>query len=175
MCNSCYLNQLHRRSASCCCCCWWWSGWWWYDDDGDMMVIWWWWWYDDDGDMMMIGGVDGLDYYVDSNPKEISVSMFVCVDCWTGWLVTLTCLKLNCLRRGTAKDQDPGGWGWGGTTCTVTSRMTLTIRWAAMRAIFNVSLIVRDKVTKTLSKSNTFLKRMESRSGIEPKPFCFPV
>ena len=36
--------------------------------------------------------------------------MFVCVDYWTGWLVALTCLKLNCLRRGTARNQDPGGW-----------------------------------------------------------------
>ena len=35
---------------------------------------------------------------------------------------------------------------------------------------FNVSLIVRDKVTQT----TTFLKRKESRSGFEPRSFCLP-
>ena len=60
--------------------------------------------------MMVVLMVLSLDYYVDSSTKEISVSMFVCVDYWTGWLVALTCLKLNSLRRDTARNQDPGGW-----------------------------------------------------------------
>ena len=41
---------------------------------------------------------------------------------------------------------------------------------------FNVSLIVRDKVTRRCrSQTTTFLKRRESRSGIEPRPFCSPA
>ena len=38
---------------------------------------------------------------------------------------------------------------------------------------FNVSLIVRDKVTRLCPQTTTFLKKKESRSGIEPRPFCF--
>ena len=38
---------------------------------------------------------------------------------------------------------------------------------------FNVSLIVRDRVTRQCTETTTLLKRMESRSGIEPSPFCF--
>ena len=40
---------------------------------------------------------------------------------------------------------------------------------------FNVSLIVRDKVTRQCPQTTTFLKRKESRSGIEPRPFCLPA
>ena len=40
---------------------------------------------------------------------------------------------------------------------------------------FNVSLIVRDKVTKTMFTDHNFLKREDSRSGIEPKSFCLPA
>ena len=41
---------------------------------------------------------------------------------------------------------------------------------------FNVSLTVRGKLShKTVSKTTTFLKRRESRSGIEPRPFCLPA
>ena len=36
-------------------------------------------------------------------------------------------------------------------------------------SLFNVSLIVRYKVTRH------FLKKRESRSGIEPRPFCLPA
>ena len=39
----------------------------------------------------------------------------------------------------------------------------------------NVSLIVRDKVTRLCPKTTTFFKRKESRSGIEPMPFCLPA
>ena len=39
---------------------------------------------------------------------------------------------------------------------------------------FNVSLIVRDKVTTRLCpQTTTFLKKKGSRSGIETRPFCF--
>ena len=39
----------------------------------------------------------------------------------------------------------------------------------------NVSLIVRDKVARQCPQTTTFLKRKESRSGIEPRPFCLPA
>ena len=40
---------------------------------------------------------------------------------------------------------------------------------------FNVSLIVRDKVTRPCPQTTTFLKRKESRSGIEPRSFRLPA
>ena len=39
----------------------------------------------------------------------------------------------------------------------------------------NVSLIVMDKVTRQCSQTTTFLKRKESRSGIEPRSFRLPA
>ena len=36
----------------------------------------------------------------------------------------------------------------------------------------NVSLIVRDKSQESVHKPQHFLKRKESRSGIEPRLFC---
>ena len=39
---------------------------------------------------------------------------------------------------------------------------------------FNVSLIVRDKVTTRLCpQTTTFLKKKDIQSGIEPRPLCF--
>ena len=40
---------------------------------------------------------------------------------------------------------------------------------------FNVSLIVKDKVTRQCRQTTTFLKRKESRSGIKPRPVCLPA
>ena len=40
---------------------------------------------------------------------------------------------------------------------------------------FHVSLIVRGKVTRQCPQTTTFLKRKESRSGIEPRPFLLPA
>ena len=40
---------------------------------------------------------------------------------------------------------------------------------------FNVSLIVRDKVTRQCPQTTTFMKRKESRSGIEPRSFRLPA
>ena len=40
---------------------------------------------------------------------------------------------------------------------------------------FNVSLIVRDEVTRQCPQTTTFLKRKESRSGIELRTFCLPI
>ena len=39
----------------------------------------------------------------------------------------------------------------------------------------NVSLIVRDKVTRQCPQSTTLLKRKESQSGIELRSFCLPA
>ena len=50
-------------------------------------------------------------------------------------------------------------------TCryTVTIRMTPALRWAAMRAIFSVTLIVRDKVTRQCPHTTTFEEKGESK------------
>ena len=40
---------------------------------------------------------------------------------------------------------------------------------------FNVSLIVKDKVTRQCPQTTTSFKRKESRSGIEPRPFRLPA
>ena len=59
---------------------------------------------------------------------------------------------------------------------TVTTRMTPALRWACSdESHFNVSLIVRDNVTRQCPQTTTFVKRKDSRSGIEPRPFCLPV
>ena len=50
-------------------------------------------------------------------------------------------------------------------TCryTVTIRMTPALRWAAMRAIFSVTLIVRDKVTRQCPHTTTFEEKGEPK------------
>ena len=40
---------------------------------------------------------------------------------------------------------------------------------------FNVSVKVMDKVTRQCPQTTTFLKRKESRSGIEPRSFRLPA
>ena len=57
---------------------------------------------------------------------------------------------------------------------TVTTRMTY-IKMGSDESHFNVSLIVRDKVTRQCPETTTFLKRKESRSGIEPRSFGLPA
>ena len=49
------------------------------------------------------------------------------------------------------------------------------IKMGSDESHFNVSLIVRDKVTWQCPQTTTFSKRRESRSrrGIEPRPFCY--
>ena len=41
--------------------------------------------------------------------------------------------------------------------------MTPALRWAAMRAMFNVSLIVRDKVTRQCPQTTTFEEKGEPK------------
>ena len=48
------------------------------------------------------------------------------------------------------------------------------IKMVSDESHFNVSLIVIDKVTRQCPQTTTFLKRKESRSGIEPRSFRLP-
>ena len=74
-----------------------------------------------------------------------------------------------------------GGYGSGGRgrldtyryTVTTVTRMTPVLKMGREEGHFNVSLTVRDKVTRQCPQTTTFLKRRESRSGIEPGSFCF--
>ena len=43
-----------------------------------------------------------------------------------------------------------------------------------LHALYDVSLIVMDKVSRQCPQTTTFLKRKDSRR-IEPRPFCLPV
>ena len=49
------------------------------------------------------------------------------------------------------------------------------IKMGSDESHFNVSFIVRDKVTRRCPQTTTFMKRRESRSENEHKPFCLPV
>ena len=46
------------------------------------------------------------------------------------------------------------------------------IKMGIVESRFNASLIVRDKDTRQCPQTTIFLKRKESRSGIEPRSFC---
>ena len=46
------------------------------------------------------------------------------------------------------------------------------IKTGSVESHFNVSLTVRDKVTRQCRQTTIILKRKESRSGIEPTSFC---
>ena len=50
-----------------------------------------------------------------------------------------------------------------------------SINMGSDESYFNVSLIVRDKVTRQCPQATTFFKRKENRSGMEPRPFCLPA
>ena len=58
---------------------------------------------------------------------------------------------------------------------TVTTRVIPALRWAAMRAILMFQLEAMDKVTRQCPQTITFVKRKESRSGIEPRSFRLPA
>ena len=49
------------------------------------------------------------------------------------------------------------------------------IKMGSDESHFNVLLIARDKVTRQCPQITTFLKRKESRSGIEPTSLCLPL
>ena len=48
------------------------------------------------------------------------------------------------------------------------------IKMGSNESHFNVSLIVRDEVTRQCPQTRTFLKRKESQSGIKLRP-CLPA
>ena len=56
----------------------------------------------------------------------------------------------------------------------VTSRMTC-IKIGSDESHFNVSVVVKNKVTRPCPQTTTFLKRKESRSSIEPRSFRLPA
>ena len=49
------------------------------------------------------------------------------------------------------------------------------IKMGSDESHFNVSLNVRDKVTRQCPQTTTYLKRKQNRSGIKPRPFCLPA
>ena len=73
-----------------------------------------------------------------------------------------------------------GVWRWGereiiiiylSLHCHHQNDSCIKIRWTAMRAILTFQQAVMDKVTGQCPQTTTFLKRKESRSGIEPRSF----
>ena len=63
---------------------------------------------------------------------------------------------------------------------TVTTRMIPALRWAAMRAIVLVSLIVRDKVTRQCPQTTTFeekgeRKQIQTEIPLHTKPNASPL
>ena len=57
---------------------------------------------------------------------------------------------------------------------TVTTRMTC-IKMGSDESRFNVSLIVRDKVSRQCPQTTTFEAEKESRSRLEPRSLCLPA
>ena len=49
------------------------------------------------------------------------------------------------------------------------------IKMVSDESHFNISLIVRDKVTRQRPQTTTFLERKESRSGFETRSLCLPA
>ena len=58
---------------------------------------------------------------------------------------------------------------------TVATRMTYAFRMGSDESHFNVSEGSDGQSHKTVSTTTTFLKREESRSGIEPRSFRLPA
>ena len=73
-----------------------------------------------------------------------------------------------------------GFWRWGKREIIYLSlhchhKNDPRIKMGGDESRFNASFIVKDKVTKQRPPTTAFLKRKESRSGIEPRPFCLPA
>ena len=92
------------------------------------------------------------------------------------WCLTST-ETVRLIRDG---EKRGGGYGGGGRGILYTQlphchhRNDFCIKMGSDECHFNVSLIVRDKVTGQCPQT-TFPKRRESRNGIEPRPFCLPT
>ena len=81
------------------------------------------------------------------------------------------------------RDGEKGGRGYGGGGKREITYLSLhchhlndsCIKMGSDESHFNVSLIVGDKFTRQCPQTTTFLKRKESRSGIEQRSFCLPA
>ena len=58
-------------------------------------------------------------------------------------------------------------------SATVSPRNNSCIKMGSDESHFNVSLIVRDKVTRQCPQTTQHLNRKESRSRFEPRSLCF--
>ena len=75
---------------------------------------------------------------------------------------------------------EKGVWRWGKRESIYLSlhcyhQNDSCIKMGSDESHFNVLLIVKDKVTRPSPQTTTFLKRKESRSGIEPRSFRLPA
>ena len=76
-----------------------------------------------------------------------------------------------------------GGRGYGGEGKNEIIHLSLPchhqndscIKMGSEESLFTLSLVVRDKITRQCPQTTTFVKRKESRSGIEARPFCLPL
>ena len=50
-----------------------------------------------------------------------------------------------------------------------------SIKMGSNKSPLNVSLIVKDKVTRLCPQTTTFSKRKQSRGGFEPRSLCLPT
>ena len=73
-----------------------------------------------------------------------------------------------------------GVWRWGKREIIYLSlhchhQNDFCIKVGSDESHFNVSLVVRDKVTRQCPQTTTFLKRKDNQSGIEPRSFRLPA
>ena len=88
--------------------------------------------------------------------------------------------KVNMETIRLIRDGGKGVWRWGEREIMYLSLLChhqndFCIKAGSDESHFNVSLTVRDKVTRQRPQTTTFLKRKESRSGIEPRFFRLPA
>ena len=81
----------------------------------------------------------------------------------------------SCVKVEVAVPNKPHGLPWTLSNIWVNHihRQACTHTFIMHARTLNGSLIVMDKVTRQCPQTTTFLKRRKSRSGIEPRPFCF--
>ena len=77
------------------------------------------------------------------------------------------------------RDGEKGVWRWGEKeiidSLRCHHRNDSCIKMGSSESHFNVSFIVRDKVTIQCPQTTTFLTRKESRSGFERRSLCLPA
>ena len=82
------------------------------------------------------------------------------------WLVGYTCLTPSCLQRGTCRDRDPRRWGKREIIYLSLHCHHLNdscIKMGSDGSHFNVSLIVRDKITRQCPQTTTFEEKGEPK------------